>query len=194
MKEMKTLALRLFIITAFAAFILSLANNFTSPVIADRRAKELEESLRLAYSDADEIVKDEESEVSLLLEKTENSAVKEVFKCSKNGEATGYVYRVVSKGGYGGSIEFIVGIENSGETTGFKVLSSQETPGFGKKAEEEFFEEGVKENNINSGELVAAEIPSTDTDIQGISGATISTNCILTGLNAVANVHKGVVK
>lgn len=144
MKEMKTLALRLFIITAFAAFILSLVNNFTSPVIADRRAKELEESLRLAYSDADEIVKDDESEVSSLLEKTENSAVKEVFKCSKNGETTGYVYRVVSKRGYGGSIEFIVGIENSGETTGFKVLSSQETPGFGKKLRKKRLKKGLK--------------------------------------------------
>lgn len=83
MKEMKTLALRLFIITAFAAFILSLVNNFTSPVIADRRAKELEESLRLAYSDADEIVKDDESEVSSLLEKTENSAVKKFLNVQK---------------------------------------------------------------------------------------------------------------
>ncbi|MDO5718495.1 MAG: RnfABCDGE type electron transport complex subunit G [Tissierellia bacterium] len=180
MKEMRVLAVRLFLITAIAGLVLAVANSFTAPVIAEQKAQKLAESLREVYSDAEEFDRLEDQEMADII--GENEAVKEIFTAKSSGEPIGYIFRSLGKGGFGGKIEFIVAVSNDEEIKGFKVLAHEETPGFGKQCEEAFFEDGVAGNKIDQ-DLTAAESPSTDYDIQAISGSTITTTAILNGLN-----------
>ncbi len=191
MKELRTLVVRLFLITAVAGLVLALANGFTAPVIADQQAKKLAESLQDAYPSAEKIEHMEASELEGI--KPEEHAVHEVFKVMGGSDAVGYIFRTVAKGGFDGTIEFIVGVSKEGEIQGFKVLNHTETPGFGKQCEEPWFAEGITGNKTDQ-ELTAVESPSTDYDIQAISGSTITTKAILNGLNDTMEIARALIK
>lgn len=49
-----------------------------------------------------------------------------------NGQVVGYVVSV-NQGGYGGNINFSLGVDLAGKITGLKVMNHQETPGLGAK-------------------------------------------------------------
>lgn len=185
MKDMKTLVFRLLLITAFAGFVLAVGNKLTAPVIAEKKAEKLNLALKEVFEEADDFKKDDSKETADLLAK--GDIVQEVFIANKGQEKVGYVFRVLAKGGFGGKIELILGVNNEGMTTGFKVLTHNETPGFGSHSQDPEFVEGVKGNSIKN-DLTASLNPSTDSDIMAISGATITTNCILGGLNETAKI------
>lgn len=191
MKELRTLVIRLFLITAVAGLVLALANSFTAPVIADQQAKKLAESLQDAYPNAEKIEHMDAAELEAL--KGEDHAVQEAFKVMDGADPAGYIFRTVAKGGFDGTIEFIVGVSNEGDIQGFKVLNHTETPGFGKQCEEPWFAEGISGNKVDQ-ELTAVESPSTDYDIQAISGSTITTKAILNGLNATMEIARELIK
>lgn len=185
MKDIKTLVFRLLLITAFAGFVLAVGNKLTAPVIAEKKAEKLNLALKEVFEEADDFKKDDSKETADLLAK--GDIVQEVFIANKGQEKVGYVFRVLAKGGFGGKIELILGVNNEGMTTGFKVLTHNETPGFGSHSQDPEFVEGVKGNSIKN-DLTASLNPSTDSDIMAISGATITTNCILGGLNETAKI------
>lgn len=186
MKEAVNLAIRLFIITAIATLVLAVLNGLTQPVIAERQAFELAESLGVAYPEGEKFEPLSAEDASQYLE--EGSFIKEIY--SVNG-GEGYVYNVVAKGGYGGDINYIVGIKDS-VIQGFSLLSHSETPGFGAAAEEPEFAEGVTGTDA-SGEIGASKDPA-DNEIQAISGSTITTTAILNGLNQAAQVQNQLAK
>lgn len=188
MKETSKLVIRLLLITAVAGLVLAFANNMTAPIIAEKNAKKLAESLVDAYPDSKDFKSMDAEKMKAAI--GDNEAIQEIFEVG-NGE--GFVFRSLGQGGFGGAIEFIVGVSKDGEIKGFKVLNHSETPGFGDASTKPEFVQGVTGNKIAE-DLVAAESPSTDNDIQGISGATITTNAILGGLNKTLKVARELVK
>lgn len=185
MKDMGKLAIRLFLITAASAIILAMMNNLTAPVIAQKAQEKLAESLVVAYPAAEEF-KDAEDQEAIVLE---NESIKKIFDVMVGGERVGRVFESIGRQGFGGNIEFIVGISNDGVIQGFQVLNHSETPGYGAAVIEPVFAEGVTGNTIEE-DLVASEAPSSDNDIQAISGSTITTSAVLRGLNASIEVMR----
>lgn len=180
MKEAFNLAIRLFVITAVATIALAFINKSTSSVIAERQAQELKEALVVAYPEGQDFEEMDESELNKYI--GEKSPIKAVYNVN-GGE--GHVYQVSSKGGYGGAIEFIVGIKD-GKTIGYSTLSHSEAPGFGAEITEPEFAEGVKDV-VTTGNVGYSTSPD-ENEIQAISGATITTKCITNGINAAADV------
>ncbi|MFO7992193.1 MAG: RnfABCDGE type electron transport complex subunit G [Thermoplasmata archaeon] len=91
----------------------------------------------------------------------------------------GYAYRTEGSG-YGGAIEMLVALEDTGLTTnntvirGISIISHQETPGLGAKIEQESFLdqfEGVNANDVSLAE--------NGGEIDAISGATISSSAVV---------------
>ena len=66
---------------------------------------------------------------------------------------------------------------------GFKVLKHNETPGLGSRVTTAEYAKSVVGNKASE-HLVKNLNPSTDNDIQAITGTTISVNAVLNGLNA----------
>ncbi|MDO5689210.1 MAG: RnfABCDGE type electron transport complex subunit G [Tissierellia bacterium] len=191
MKDMGTLIIRLFLITAVAGLVLSLVNNATAPVIAEQQAKKLAESLIVAYPEAEsfEPLSAEETAAAI----GDNPNVKEIYKALVGGQEAGYVFSSIGKQGFGGDISFIVGISKEGAITGWQVLNHSETPGYGQQIEQPFFAEGITGNQIAE-DLVAVETPSADNDIQAISGSTITTKSVLGGLNGTLAIARELIK
>lgn len=98
-------------------------------------------------------------------------------------EVIGYVISSTSKDGYGGEIKITVGIDRQNKITGISYLSLAETPGLGMNATKPKFQdqyagkEGVPLSVIKTGD-------ATDTQINAISGATITSKAVTNAVNA----------
>ena len=98
------------------------------------------------------------------------------------GVCLGYVLTMTSHEGYGGDITFTMGIQNDGTLNGISLLSISETAGLGMKA-------GTVLVPQLAGKQVSqftyTKTGSTmDSQIDAISGATITTNAVTTAVNA----------
>lgn len=101
---------------------------------------------------------------------------------SETGEILGYVITVTTKEGYGGDIKFTMGIRDDGTLNGISLLSISETAGLGMRADEvlkpQFADKKAERFEYTKSGSVS------DYQIDAISGATITTNAVVNGVNA----------
>ena len=100
-----------------------------------------------------------------------------------SGNVLGYVITVTAKDGSQGSITFSVGIQNDGTVNGYSITDISETPGLGMKAQEEEFY-GQFENKKVDSFTVVKQTPSSDDQIEAITGSTITSKAMANGCNA----------
>lgn len=168
------LGFKLLLITSATALALAFTNNMTQPIIEARQQEELKESLAVVY-EADSY---EELDVDA------PDTIEVVYKAGD-----GYVFQILSPGGYGGDIEYLIGVDADHNITRFAPLNHAESAGFGADMEEDYFKEGMVGVNMDS--EVKASANGGENEIIGISGATISTNTILKGINDARQVLEG---
>ncbi len=99
-----------------------------------------------------------------------------------NGATLGYVITVNDHEGYGGDIEFMMGVRIDGTLNGISLLSISETAGLGMRAEE-VLKPQFANKNAESFEYVKTGAAG-DNQIDAISGATITTHAVTNGVNA----------
>ncbi len=98
-------------------------------------------------------------------------------------ECKGCVVTVTSKEGFGGDIQFTVGVTKEGMISGVSVLSISETAGLGMKAKENsFLNQYKQEEKVAQFTVTKKEEEGAD-KIDAISGATITTNAVTKGVN-----------
>lgn len=163
----------LFAITAITGLVLGGIYTMTLEPISAAKEKEKMAALVETLPGASDF---EEVEFS-----PENGIVKEVNKGSADGKAVGYNITVTPKG-YGGLIEMVVGIDNDGRLMDIKILSHNETPGLGAKAAEPAFSGQFHEKKVEKIAVTTAP-PAADNEIQAISGATITSKAVASGVN-----------
>ncbi len=183
MKENLRLGFTLLIITAIAALFLGVANAATKDAIA-MNSRINSEDLAALLPGSDSI---KTSEVKA------EGAVSEVLEAYSGDELKGYVIKVASKG-FHGDIEFMVAINNEGMQTGIKILSQSETPGVGAKIELPEFQEKFKDKSTEEELKVVKTASSKENEIEGITGATISSNAVVAGINEAVNFYKSAIK
>lgn len=172
MNKSLKLGLKLLIITAVSATALTLTNNATAPVIEAANMEKLQESLKVVYEDATfEEIEGQDFPPEIV----------GAYKAIGSDGSEGYVFDINSPGGYGGPIEFLIGVDPENNLTGFSPLIHEESAGFGKNMEEDFFNEGVK--GVSMDDEVGYSDSGSETEIAAISGATISTETIVRGIN-----------
>lgn len=89
------------------------------------------------------------------------------------GNVFGYAVSV-SPSGFGGNIDMIVGIGTDGKITGVNITALSETPGLGSRVNDANY---LSQYNGTGGKLALGS------DIDAISGATISSRSVLAGVN-----------
>lgn len=111
---------------------------------------------------------------------TEGTQVEELYRVLSNGSIVGYCANVKSSG-FGGDINMMIAISPDGSMRGVKIVSMSETPGLGSRTgEEEYLSQYANQTfygSHNHEPLVLGE------DIDAISGATISSRAVLSGVN-----------
>ncbi len=180
MKSMIKDAAILFAITLISGLLLGVVYEVTKEPIAVQEAKRKNEACKEVFQDASNF---EALELSAPETKEKAAAtVNEVSKAvAEDGTVLGYVLDITTHEGYNGDIQFTMGIRMDGTVNGISLLSIAETPGLGMKAEEvlkpQFAEKNVTQFSYTKTGAV------TPDQIDAISGATITTNALVNGVN-----------
>ncbi len=181
MKEIIKLGLTLFIISTVAAIALAGTNLVTSPIIAEQRAIKSEmarKEVLPAAESFEEVTGGYEAQIT----NPDGVVVPviEVYKGVAGGETIGYVVKT-APGGYGGGVEVVTGLSD-GSITGVRVGKHQETPGLGAKATlPEFY---GQYDGKSAADVRVNKTQASDTEVQAISGATITSKAVTAGVNA----------
>lgn len=186
MKEMMKNTGILLAITLIAGLLLGVVYQVTKDPIAEQEAKAKQEACQEVFQDAASFgMIDVESvtDVGWNEEGYSQESIDEVMEAKDaSGELLGYVITVTTKEGYGGDIQFSVGVRMDGTVNGISILAISETAGLGMRADEvlkpQFAGKQVEKFAYTKSGA------TSDNQIDAISGATITTNAVTNGVNA----------
>ena len=99
------------------------------------------------------------------------------------GSTLGYVLSLVDPEGYGGDISFMMGIRLDGTLNGISILSIGETAGLGMNADTDAFKSQFANKKVEKFTFTKTGSTS-DSEIDALSGATITTTAMTNGVNA----------
>lgn len=185
-KSMIKDALILFAITLVAGLLLGFVYDVTKEPIAQQKAKAKAEACKNVFAAAEtfEPMLNEDGPTAYFMAgKDSNVDINEVMRALDSaGQLMGYVITVTDHEGYGGDIQFSMGVTLDGTLNGISLLSISETAGLGMKAGDvlvpQFANKKVESfTYTKSGSM-------NDSEIGTISGATITTNAIVNGVNS----------
>lgn len=183
MNSILKLGLNLLIICAVAAGLLAGTNQLTEPIIAQRNEQANNEARKMVLPDANNFELIDPNDYG----KNGEVETVEVYKGLKDSNIAGYTIKVLPSG-YGGEIELMVGIKSDGTISGVNIGNMTETPGLGAKAKEEAFYGQYAGKPADELSVVKSG-PVGETEIQAISGATITSTAVTTGVNAAVEVY-----
>ena len=162
------MTLTLFLLTAVVAFALGFVHGRTDPVIKERQAQQLVESVAKVVPGAADSEPLEGYEFA--------SAVKSarvVYDSARN--PLGFAIEVAPSG-FGGAIRMLAGVSPEGVVTGVAILEMKETPNLGTKTRsEEFLAQFIGKDH---------DFKMDGQDVQAISGATVSSKAVSSGVSA----------
>lgn len=156
------------VLCLIVSFLVSLSFQVTAPVIAannEEKANELRKQVLPNAESFEQVSGDFKSDL-----------IKDpMVYVAKDGSAA----ITVSAAGYGGKIQVMVGILPDGKVNGIRILASSETPGVGKRTEEEEF---------TSQFIGVSSKVSVGKEIDKITGATISSKAMTNAVNGATEI------
>ena len=191
MNSILKLGLNLFVICAVAAGLLAGTNQITAPLIEKRNEQANNEARQTVLSDAKEFKLLDSSQYKA----ASDVEVVEVYEGLNGSEVSGYTIKVLPKG-YGGEIELMVGIKKDGNNaiiSGVNIGNMSETPGLGARSKEEAFY-GQYASKPATELSVVKSGAAGETEIRAISGATITSKAVTSGVNAAVEVYDSISK
>lgn len=176
MRDMIKMGLILLLITTISGLILGVTNSMTEGIILERAMESDRASLEMLLVDADGFEPVEGEEIDAV------SMVRDVFVGKEGDAVIGYAIKLAPTG-YGGEVEMMVGINSNDEITGVEILNQTETPGLGTRITEPDFT--GKFNGLTA---------DGDVSVDAISGATVSSNAVISGVNTAISLYQDTLK
>lgn len=177
------------LITLVAGCLLGLVYEVTKDPIAKQNELAKQEACKAVFAEADSfeaVISEEDADLQACVTDAGYSAqtIDEVMEAKDaSGNVLGYVLTVTSGEGYGGDIQFTMGVQIDGTVNGISFLSISETAGLGMNAQKDEFKGQYAGKNVDAFSVTKAGA-SADNEIDAISGATITSNAVTNGVNA----------
>lgn len=177
-------------ITLIAGLVLGGVYQLTKEPIAEQKRLKKQQACQEVFAEADSFAELEgfdTGEAAQVLASSDSPYVSQdidevMIAQDSAGNTLGFVLTVTSHEGYGGDIQFTMGVTNEGMLNGISLLSISETAGLGMRADEvlkpQFAGKSAEKYEYTKTGAVA------DNQIDAISGATITTNAVVNGVNA----------
>ena len=186
-KESIKNTISLMLITLIAGLLLGAVYEITKEPIAKENQRAKEEAYKAVFADAgsfEEINLDTDQVQKELDSQGLDASINDDMKVlDGSGQQLGYVLTVTDHEGYGGDIQFAMGVQSDGTLNGISFLSISETAGLGMKAKEDSFRKQFEGKNVDQ-IVYTKNGASADNEIDALSGATITTNAVTNGVNA----------
>jgi FMN-binding domain. len=182
-------ALSLTIITVICSFALAFVYEITKTPIKEQEEAKKNEGYKAVYTDAKKLITDEdlvskaaETDLSTLNSDLDGVTIGDVIRAlDDNGNLMGYIVTSSTRG-YASTINLAVGYSLDGTVQGIEFLEIGESVGFGMNADTPEFKSkfaGVKTDHFT----VTKANPTTDTEIDVVSGATVTTTAVVRAVN-----------
>lgn len=113
------------------------------------------------------------------------------IKASCKGKIAAYIIPTETRG-YGGTMKLLTAVAPDGKVINYSILAGSETPGMGDKASENPFRSQFKGKSLEN--LVVVKNPYNKSDIQAISGATITSRAVTRGVKEAVTLVNEFVK
>lgn len=182
LKEILVPAIMLFVIAAVCTALLAGTNLLTKDKIAEIGVQTEMKAKSAVF----------ESAKSFSDEKTVTVNEKEYVyydALDEKGNVMGYVFSVTVKS-YGGDLSAMVGISSeTDKITGVEITAISDTPGLGMKVDSEDF---LSQYIDRGGNIGVNKNEKTDTEIQAVSGATISSKAVTEAVNQAFSAYEAV--
>ena len=188
MKKILKDAFALLMITLVAGILLGFVYSITKEPIAQQEQLTKERSCQEVFADAATFENDtEDLEAATAAMKAAGYEVQTLSEIlvakDASGSTLGYVLSLVDPEGYGGDISFMMGIRLDGTLNGISILSIGETAGLGMNADTDAFKSQFANKKVEKFTFTKTGSTS-DSEIDALSGATITTTAITNGVNA----------
>lgn len=184
-------ALALTLITLVAGVALGGVYEITKDPIAKQEAQAKAEAYEQVFTNtaAFEEVEMDDTLIQTIRDQLDQEgykaqSIEEVMRAEdQSGETLGYAFTVVTSEGYGGDIQFSMGVQNDGTLNGISILSIGETAGLGMNADTPAFKDQFVGKQVEKLQYTKNGATQDD-EINAISGATVTTNAMTNGVNA----------
>ncbi len=182
-------ALVLTAITLVSGLALGGVHAITEEPIAAAQEATVQAAYREVFSDADSFTElegfDAEEATALVADAgyTDDDIDGCMVAADASGETLGYVITVTSHAGYGGDITLSMGVTVDGVMNGYSITDISETAGLGMKSKEPKFKDQFNDLAVDVLSVVKGT-KSNDTEIEAISGATITSRAVTGAVNA----------
>lgn len=194
-KEKSTLVkdtLILFAITVVAAILLGMVYEITKDPIAQAEEQAKVTAYQTVFpelvkteqnADLDACVAASADMIAQYPDLVGSEIVEALVAADASGNPLGLVLTVANTKGYGGRVEFTMGVDNSGMLKGIEFLTLNETAGLGMKAKNDDFKDQFKDVNVTQFAFAKAKIAG-DVEVDAISSASITTKAVTRALNS----------
>lgn len=167
-------------ISAVVALLLGLVNSATEPIITAMQEAKTQEAMAQVL-EAKHYVKAVDAEWNL----GEIENLTALYEAANDDGYVGYVVEVTASG-FGGTISMVVGVDQDGNVTGVAVTDQAETKNIGSKVvtDQSVLDRFVGMSHAD-GEIT---VNSGTNRFDGISGATVSSKAVTSGVNTALSV------
>lgn len=171
-------AWRLALPAALIGLLLALTQQLTQPQISanqrQARLQQLQQVLPDSHYDNDPL-----AEVQTINDPALSAAPALLYRLRQQQQLVGLVLDLSSPSAYNGAIQFLLGIDASGQISGVRVYNHQETPGLGDKieAEKSTWIEQFNGKSLNNPEHWGVKRDGGDFD--QFTGATITPRAVV---------------
>lgn len=180
-KYITKLTVTLLVTCIIVAGLLGLVNGVTAGPIAEINQQKTEQAMAQVVSDPSSFqAVTELPQAAVDAATAAGGTLTELY----DGQGAGYVLKVVASGSQG-NIEMMVGVDGDGVVTGVSIVDNSETAGIGSKVmENEPLASGTGVLDQFAGKSAADGTLAVGTNVEAITGATVSTRGVTTGVNA----------
>ena len=180
-KYITKLTVTLLVTCIIVAGLLGLVNGVTAGPIAQINQQKTEQAMAEVVSDPSSFQAVAElPQAAVDAATAAGGTLTELY----DGQGAGYVLKVVASGSQG-NIEMMVGVDGDGVVTGVSIVDNSETAGIGSKVmENEPLASGTGVLDQFAGKSAADGTLAVGTNVEAITGATVSTRGVTTGVNA----------
>jgi electron transport complex protein RnfG len=185
------LTVTLFVTCVIVAGLLGGVNAITADKIADINWANTVTAMKEVVADPDNTTFSDALDLTDDMTAAASSAgatLDSVYEAQVGGQSAGYAIKVVASGSQG-NIEMMVGVDAEGVVTGVSIVSNSETSGIGSKVmSNQATAKGIGVLDQFEGKSAADGTLAVGTNVDAISGATVSSRGVTTGVNAALAV------
>ena len=177
------LTVTLFLTCVVVAGVLGWVNSITKDKIAEITWNKTVAAMQKVitadeFSDALDLTDDMTSAAT-----AQGGTLDAVYEARTGGEVVGYAVSVSASGSQG-TISMMVGVDTEGTVTGVSIITNSETSGIGSKVmNNEQLSNGTRVLDQFQGKSLADGTLVVGTNVDAITGATVSSKGVTTGVN-----------